>query len=382
MELRTPPLSEFDFSPTSAVLGIEEYEEDIDDCNYSVVRNCGVVSPDVSVGAGTVCDRFAFSAGPSISIDGEGYWAALENVSNVPVTVTSPCLRRSVTIPAANYTRTGNYYLPGTLGRHVADRIEELLDGLEASDTTKKVFTIINNETGDYTWNHSCWAWPVDLTCMSGWNSRWHNMLPIMMITPRHFICGHWLPVVGDTHKFFQRDNTPISRTIASMVLISDAGFVLTDPATLYCVGKLNADLPPTITPAKLFPTDLSSYLPQLFNSSDAVPLKTITHDQEDKMLVNRVTSFTIPYNTTVQVMQEISSEDPFFEAQIPGDSSSPIFWPVNNQPVLLSGRWRGYESPAYHLWIDSIRACIDILEGGPSECYPEIVDLSGFTSF
>ena len=90
-------------------------------------------------------------------------------------------------------------------------------------------------------------------------------------ISPRHVLLAlHTGIQVGDTFRFLTNGNLVVTRTISSLATISGD----------LQIGKLDSDLPGTITPAKVLPADFTAFL----QFSTTLPLVCV--DQESKMLV------------------------------------------------------------------------------------------------
>ncbi|WAQ94057.1 hypothetical protein MAR_006528, partial [Mya arenaria] len=55
-------------------------------------------------------------------------------------------------------------------------------------DDQKKIFTLQDHGHKRYVRNPHCWAYPLDLTCISPWNSNQGNRKAGTLITPRHAV--------------------------------------------------------------------------------------------------------------------------------------------------------------------------------------------------
>lgn len=66
------------------------------------------------------------------------------------------------------------------------------------------------------------------------------------LVTPRHFLCAtHFLPVVGEAVRFVDSTGAVIERTVVAVIPVPND----TSGNSDISVGKLDADLPPTVTP-------------------------------------------------------------------------------------------------------------------------------------
>ena len=127
----------------------------------------------------------------------------------------------------------------------------------------------------------------------------------------------------GSTIRFIAKDGTVVDRTHVDSLRVG---------TTDIRIGILNADLPPTIKPAKLLPDDW-------FNSLTANRLPLLFLDQEEKALVIDLKSIsatpTIFGNIILQAPIDTKRLD-FYGQPADQDSGNPVFILVNNEVVLL----------------------------------------------
>tara|TARA_R110002050_G_scaffold146648_1_gene272093 strand:- start:1155 stop:2891 length:1737 start_codon:yes stop_codon:yes gene_type:complete len=218
---------------------------------------------------------------------------------------------------------------------------------------------------------------PVDLTCISPWNSAGGGTRAGALITKRHIIfAAHYPLVVGSTIRFIGMDNTVYTRTV-----------VATRTHPLYSpyypdltVAVLDSDLPEAITPCKVFPDTLETYLPNVRYGIPSLGL-----DQEEKGLVtdlirlDNYAAFGVPSD---------AKRLEFYESKIGGDSGNPSFLIVNGELVLLTvwtygGAGSGTDINDQLTAINTLIAGCDADAGNGGTGYTVSgVDLSGFPSY
>ena len=192
--------------------------------------------------------------------------------------------------------------------------------------TNGKVFTTQNHAGNTYVRNPNVWCADIvsKLTCISPWNSRGGATRAGTLITPRHVINAEHYPLeVGDTIRLVAADNTVHTRTVTGKA--THPTYTPYNPD--FRVYTLNSDLPAAITPCKVAPANIGSYLVNNFqNRPPALGL-----DQEEKALAidyNGGGGFLFPTNADRLV---------FSESKISGDSGNPAFLIVDGNLVLLT---------------------------------------------
>ncbi|MDD2797351.1 MAG: T9SS type A sorting domain-containing protein [Bacteroidales bacterium] len=188
--------------------------------------------------------------------------------------------------------------------------------------------------------NPACWAADLDLTCISPSNFNYDNLHAGTLITPRHAIlAAHFKLSTGDSLYFVTSDNVTVRRKIIGYK--TNTIFSPTQFPDLEIV-TLDSDVPSTITPCKFLPSTYATYL-----SNNGRGLPTFSTDQEEKALVNEVSSFNsllvINSNPAVMMYSErtctTTQRLALHEAIISGDSGNPVFLIIRGQLVLVSAR-------------------------------------------
>jgi hypothetical protein len=205
------------------------------------------------------------------------------------------------------------------------------------------------------------WGADIDFTSVSVWNNKGtggdYRMRGGVAITKRHMAWAkHCMLDDGNKVWFVEPDGTWIERT-----LTEGRSHATADIA----VGLLNEDLPDTITPSKVFPSDVNRYLKR--NASDVIqdalfrPI-VVGFDFEKKgvlMVSTAVDNW--EYNSTV-LWTDGNVPYPFnvlTEAIVANDSGMPSFLIVDGVAVLLTCWRTATAGPSYVKWRDDINTLI-----------------------
>ncbi len=270
-------------------------------------------------------------------------------------------------------TITLNNYVSGSLARECSDEIDSRLSGKTPS-VAKPIFSTANHSAASYVRNTGCWAADVNLTSVSPWNSSSGAVFGVTAISPRHILIQRHVAGYfpnGTSIRFVTVGNVVVTRTLSSQSPLASEGY-----AYDLVIGKLDSDLPGTITPAKVLPASLADYLPSI---AAAFPIPALAIDAEEKALVTDLyslggsfVSFQPPSNAT---------RLGFFESLISGDSGNPCFLIINGEAVLITTWTYGGAGagPRIHALHSEINAALTSLGGGYqlTDC-----SLSGFTDF
>lgn len=260
-------------------------------------------------------------------------------------------------------------YVSGSLGRNISDNIDNLISSVTSGNasTYLPIFSTRDDTNGIYVRNASGWAYGLDLTSISPWNSAAHQ--GGTLISPRHIIFAHHgtsIPV-GSTIRFVTTGNVVVTRTLSSS---SQVG------ATDIQIGMLDSDVPGTISFAKVLPSTWQNNLPGITNLS--VPILCI--NQFKQALVHDLNSFpsggSISYATPYE-----SHRSALYASLIVGDSGNPAFMIINNQLVILNTWTYGGDGsgPDISANISGINSVMTSLGGGYQLTQ---IDLSGFPSY
>ena len=174
-----------------------------------------------------------------------------------------------------------------------------------------------------FTRNVNCWAYDLDLTCASPFNSRGGNQRAGTLVTPRHIMLAEHFPyTVGDSVFFITKDNQTIRRKVIG------ESFNVSADIQLVTIDK---DVPTTITPALFLPSDYGKYL-----ANNGKGLPTLYFDQEENALVAEVGLINSSgwfYQQTPTNANRIA----LYEELILGDSGDPCFLVLSGKLILLN---------------------------------------------
>ena len=188
-----------------------------------------------------------------------------------------------------------------------------------------KVFISQDHATRGYMRNEDLWCANLDLTGLSPWNSSGGHKKAGTLITPRHVIgAAHYEYSVGTVVRFVEKDaGTVHDRTVVGKVRHPKCKNYNPD-LTIY---TLDSDLPSTIKPYSVLPSDYSKYFDNIYKSK----IPCIGFDQEEKALI-------IDWANGGRMRTPTDSKRLIFnESKIKGDSGNPAFLIFQGEPVLVT---------------------------------------------
>lgn len=236
--------------------------------------------------------------------------------------------------------------------------LESLVRGRTGSAGDLALYST-KTHTGSGTYVRSTTAWPVDevnLTAIAVYNSTsGDGRRAGIAITPRHIAFANHYPIDnGATIRFVTSDGTVVSRTLTSQAQVGSSDLQ---------IGYLSADLPATITPARLLPEGYDDYF-------DLVGLHVFSTDQDANALVHLVTTDAAGLLSWGAPTAEF--EENLNQALITGDSGSPICMILDGGLVLLSTADSATQGPSIATLHTEIATALTAL-GGSHE--PATVD-------
>ena len=200
--------------------------------------------------------------------------------------------------------------------------------------------------------NPKFWLKGVDFSCVSPWNSQAGRLRAGTAISKRHVIFAKHFPISRGTRiVFVDGEGNVCPCYIEKTKAIDHSDFM---------VGSLNAELTPNIRPAKILPPDYEKYI------GDGKGLPTVTFDQYERALLAELRP--ISTNDLIQSMGSTESSTmnwcPFSRRMIVGDSGSPAFLLIGNEPIFAYTLYfGGYGTgPAIHRFRREVQAAMDEL--------------------
>ena len=241
-------------------------------------------------------------------------------------------------------------------------------EGIRDRNPTNSICKFFNYETnglnGIFIPSTNFWAFGIDTSCASMWNNAGHAVwggacngwnLAGTLISARHVIYAHHGAIPHGTTLYF----IDVSSNVYSRTLI-DSRYVSCDIR----IGLLNSDLPSSVYPVKLLPSNYSEYV------GTAKGLPCVTFDQEEKLIVAELSGLRSFHERTFLSSAQRPNgnvRQAFYEDMIGGDSGNPRFLLVGNELALLCVMWKGGGGSGCFIthFIDEIQASMDSLASG-----------------
>ena len=210
---------------------------------------------------------------------------------------------------------------------------------------SKPIFTTEDDATSTYVRNTDCWAYDLDLTCNSVWNSA--EGYPSgktgsgTLIARRHIIFAASYEIPENTIiRFVTKDNVVVERTLVAIKRHPDYSAYFPD----LTIGVLDSDVPNTITPCKLIDYGILNYLQQNIRN---IPILTINQDRNALICDGAAINPTLTTYTEPLYDNNHTTRDQYFQQLLVGDSGTPQFIIIKNKLVLLSMTTYGGLTPA-----------------------------------
>ncbi|ESO82608.1 hypothetical protein LOTGIDRAFT_155622 [Lottia gigantea] len=218
------------------------------------------------------------------------------------------------------------------ISRTIDDRLQLSRARGITPEKAKPIFSKQDHTNKVYVRNTHCWAYGLDLTSISPWNSNHGTRKAGTLVTKRHLLWArHYSLKIGDTVRFIMANNTVVDRKIAGTKLVNHSSkghesFWGRD----IVVGMLDKDVPDGISFSKVMPRDLDEFRP-VYNTR----LPVMSTDFEEHAIV---TDFSYYRNTGIglRIPAKDSIEYEYYEKKIGGDSGNPSFFIINDELVLL----------------------------------------------
>jgi len=169
--------------------------------------------------------------------------------------------------------------------------------------------------------NENCWAYGIDISGASPWNSSEWGLKAGTAISRRHIIFAHHYQIApGNTIKFIGTDNT-----INIFTIVANKSLAGTD----ITIGLLSGDLPESVTPVSILSADYRQYL------GDAKYVPRLLLDREEKAFISD--SNALSYRTTDSdgLVPVDVDRSKYFKEVIVGDSGNPKFFVCGNTAII-----------------------------------------------
>jgi len=207
---------------------------------------------------------------------------------------------------------------------HCCKQIDDLLDETMTMEFNGKVFTSQDHKSSAYVRNPDLWCRDLDITCVSPWNSSGDHKKAGTLVTPRHIIgAAHYEYSVGAVVRFVEKNGAVHDRTVIGKARHPDYKPYYPD-LTIY---TLDSDLPSTIKPCSVMPSNYKSYL----DNTSKIKIPCLGLDQEEKALI-------IDWSAGGRMRTPTDSKRRIFhENKIGGDSGNPAFLVFDGELVLVT---------------------------------------------
>lgn len=256
-----------------------------------------------------------------------------------------------------------------SLSTHCSKQIDDLLNDSMSMEVNGKIFTSQDHASSTYVRNPDLWCGDLDITCASPWNSSGGHKRAGTLVTPRHVIgAAHYEYSVGAVVRFVEKDGTVHDRTVAGKARHPESRNYHPD-LTIY---TLDSDLPSTIKPCSVMPSNYNNYLGQ------SGRVACLGLDQEEKALV-------VDWFSGGRMREPIDSNRLIFhENKIGGDSGNPAFLIVDGELVLVTvwtfgGAGSGTPIADYISDLNTMIATVDTQAGASTNYTVTEADFSAF---
>jgi hypothetical protein len=257
--------------------------------------------------------------------------------------------------------------------------ILERIEGETAVDS-HSVFSTQNHVSADYDRDADFFGADLDLTGCSPWNSWDGPRGAGTLITRRHVLVSAHLGIFGTpTMRFIDQDGNVITRTVVAgkkhPLYPTDGHYP--DVA----VYVLDSDLPAEIKHYKILPGNLADYLSDA-DIQAGRPLVFGTDQVEDASVAALWKPNARHVGSTYSRVSE--HQKSFFKSPVVGDSSSPYFFIINDEPVIVFVLTGNGGTKLHPLIADINQLIVDVdtLAGFSTGYTVETVDLSAFPTY
>ena len=232
----------------------------------------------------------------------------------------------------------------------------------------EKIPVYTNYWIDNFTCNTNCWAYGVDLSCASPWNSSYGHWKAGTAVSKRHFIqAAHYTTPPGVKIRFRGVDGKSVTRTVVATNQVPNCDIM---------VGLMDEPLPDTVHPARLLPKDFAEYI------GDEVRLPGLMLDFDEHAILSEFGRLSpTPRGFADSFAPTNALRKAFFEEVVEGDSGNPKFLLAGNEPILVCCLWsygtdKGGMGPFLTTWADEVQKAMDELCPG----YPlRFFDLSEY---
>lgn len=212
-------------------------------------------------------------------------------------------------------------------------------------------------------WNASALTAPIDLTCLVAMNSYEYSKHGGILITRKHILVAyHFGYGIGTTVYFLGNDGIIVSRTITHTASYTVGSVDLQ-------VAQLDSDVPITITPASVLPTNFAQYIS---NGGTGIPVISIINRVQGEGRVKQINiaeikSSSLPNNYTIIGQSANSLRNPYYSTPNAQDqdSGNPTMMVLPGLTIALFAFHYPTNGPALHYFRTTVQGFLDAWGGG-----------------
>ncbi|XP_071083746.1 uncharacterized protein [Haliotis cracherodii] len=227
--------------------------------------------------------------------------------------------------PPPSHFELGLY---GAITHGIDDRLKAAKARNISVAIAKKVYTKQDHANKVYVRNKDCWAYGLDLTSISPWNSNRANIGTL--VSPRHVLWSRLSSIkLNSTVRFVDQNNNVVERHVVTSTTIRSHSLSLMFSQHIV-VGELDSDVPSSISFSKVMPRNLTQ-----FRVPYNIHIPAMSTDQEEKVLVDDFYYYS-PFSAGLRVPLPTSIRHNYYERKSGG--GNPTFFVIDSQLVLLFG--------------------------------------------
>tara|TARA_R100000734_G_C3314598_1_gene106223 strand:- start:629 stop:1885 length:1257 start_codon:yes stop_codon:yes gene_type:complete len=288
-------------------------------------------------------------------------------------------------INAVSFTKHGNSTVSivakgdarTTLAKEATDQIElNITDSMDLA-TNGSMFVDYTDPAGtlegggfNASRSNNFWGKDIDFTAVSVWNNRGFDSpkdfrkIAATAITKRHIVMAeHFKLVAGDIVYFSDSNGTWVARTVQAISDHASADIT---------VGVLSEELPETVKPVKVVPSNINTYF-RRNTSSNLInnffkPIG-VCFDFEKKGILMELSSANDGSNDFA-ILTSNSIPIPFrnlSESIVAGDSGNPCFLIIDGEAILIGTFRTSSKGPAFANYISDINTLIAAADSAAS---------------
>ena len=170
--------------------------------------------------------------------------------------------------------------------------------------------------------NTNCWAYEIDFSCASPWNSANGSLRAGTLISPRHVLqAAHYASPIGTRFYFRGTDNQIYSAVSLATNHIADVDFTL---------SLLDEEVTNVVTVAKILPPDFGDFI----KTGKGLPMLML--DYSEHAIVTDFAGCDSNSCNADGIVPISVDRSRFFEEVVIGDSGDPKFLVCGNEVILI----------------------------------------------